>query len=217
MNGLAICCYARIEFKIGGANVTLSLQWYNRNCYAVTSLLCSNLYINMKVLLVIHLLVLLCAWLSESAIVGDASKINRQHLFYEEQSKILYELLEKECPGEVESRRNANDEEFSTILEVKKRLMNALEQKLINCRTEKNKTPSTTALATAKLTTTATSTTSPSQCLSATNLTDSWRMDHDGKNLKGRGPNAVSGWACDFRKSLQWFRFTGAAGKNNKS
>ena len=54
----------------------------------------------------------------------------------------------------------------------------------------------------------------PAECLSATNLTDSWRMDHDGKDLKGGGPNAQYGRACDFRKSLQWFRFTGAAGKN---
>ena len=58
----------------------------------------------------------------------------------------------------------------------------------------------------------------PAECLSATNLTDSWRMDHDGKGLKGGGPNAdFVGRACDFRKSLQWFRFTGAAGRNDKS
>ena len=58
----------------------------------------------------------------------------------------------------------------------------------------------------------------PAECLSATNLTDSWRIDHDGKDLRSGAPNADSrGWACDFRKSLQWFKFTGAAGKNNKS
>ena len=58
----------------------------------------------------------------------------------------------------------------------------------------------------------------PAECLSASNITDSWRIDHDGKNLRGSGPDAhPEEYACDFRKSLQWFRFTGAAGKNDKS
>ena len=58
----------------------------------------------------------------------------------------------------------------------------------------------------------------PAPCLSAATLTDSWRMDHDGKDLRGGGPKANAldrsdGYACDFRQDLQWFRFSGAAGK----
>ena len=53
----------------------------------------------------------------------------------------------------------------------------------------------------------------PSPCTSAHNLTESWRRDHDGMHLRGGGSNTIVGWACDFRKDLQWFRFTGSAGR----
>ena len=38
-------------------------------------------------------------------------------------------------------------------------------------------------------------------------------MDHDGSDLKAGGPSSYSGYACDFRNDLQWFRFSGSAGK----
>ena len=58
-----------------------------------------------------------------------------------------------------------------------------------------------------------TTTAVPQECLSARNLSESWRLDHSGSDIKGGGPNAQSGWACDLRKDFGWFRFVGAAGK----
>ena len=53
----------------------------------------------------------------------------------------------------------------------------------------------------------------PHQCVTATNLTQSWRTEYDGKALRGGGPDSYDGFACDLRSSLQWFRFVGEAGK----
>ncbi|XP_067952069.1 uncharacterized protein [Watersipora subatra] len=50
-------------------------------------------------------------------------------------------------------------------------------------------------------------------CQTATNLTRSWRMDHNGSDIRpGFGPHANDGYACDFHENLKWFRFTGEAG-----
>lgn len=49
-------------------------------------------------------------------------------------------------------------------------------------------------------------------CATATNLTESWRVDHTGADFKPHTANSDSGYACDFTKNLEWFRFTGAAG-----
>ena len=53
----------------------------------------------------------------------------------------------------------------------------------------------------------------PQECLTATNFTQHWRTDHEGRDLRGGGPHSVSGYACDLHKGLGWFRFTGLAGK----
>ena len=53
----------------------------------------------------------------------------------------------------------------------------------------------------------------PQKCLTATNFTQHWRTDHEGRDLRGGGPHSVSGYACDLHKDLGWFRFTGLAGK----
>ena len=53
----------------------------------------------------------------------------------------------------------------------------------------------------------------PEPCLFARNFTESWRLDHDGKQIKPGGPHSWNGYACDLHKDIQWFRFTGAAGK----
>lgn len=59
----------------------------------------------------------------------------------------------------------------------------------------------------------------PLECQTATNLTQSWRMEHNGGGIRGGGPNAYfntsgsnQGYACDLRRSLGWFRFAGPAG-----
>ena len=52
-----------------------------------------------------------------------------------------------------------------------------------------------------------------SPCITATNLSEEWRADHDASDIKGGGPNTKwPGYACDLRESLQWFRFNGGAG-----
>ena len=158
----------------------------------------------MKVLLVINLLLVTFTRLSDSAVIGD---IKEESLYYKNQIKILYQLLSAECPNKLKYKRDVSSATSISSLElrVQKIHYNMLLKELSECKNRKLK-PSVILTPT-------------TPCLSATNLTESWRMDHDGKDLRGGGPNAhsSSGRACDFRKSLQWFRFTGAAGKNNKS
>ena len=91
-------------------------------------------------------------------------------------------------------------------------------QKLIECKRENNdilaaELTDITATIDAAAETTTSSVLLPSQCLSATNLRDSWRIDHDGRNLKPGGLFSRNGYACDIRNRLQWFRLSGAAGK----
>ena len=53
----------------------------------------------------------------------------------------------------------------------------------------------------------------PKECLTATNFTQSWRLDHKGSDIRPGGPDANRiGWACEVRKDLQWFRFSGEGG-----
>ena len=56
----------------------------------------------------------------------------------------------------------------------------------------------------------------PEECLTATNLTEAWRMDHNGSGIQPRGftISTYQGYACDLNPALNWFRFTGEAGKN---
>ena len=166
----------------------------------------------MRVVLVINLLVVTCVLLSESATISDSALMNQELFVYKEQIRILYRLLAEECPDEVRVGRADDDDVALTDLEVQKLHYNGLLKRLNNCR-KINRMG--TLPATSTKTKPTTTKPLPAPCLSATNLTDSWRMDHEGKDLKGGGPNAWSdGQACDFRKSLQWFRFTGAAGEN---
>ena len=51
----------------------------------------------------------------------------------------------------------------------------------------------------------------PIQCINATNFTESWRTWHN-ISYKPNGPSSKDYYACDFRQTLQWFRFTGKAG-----
>lgn len=84
-------------------------------------------------------------------------------------------------------------------------------------------TPTTTTRTTKVATTTSTTTAAPVvteepqpiECQIAVNLTQSWRLEHRGQGLKGGGPGATDGYACDFYQTPQWFRFAGAAGKKN--
>ena len=52
----------------------------------------------------------------------------------------------------------------------------------------------------------------PKECLTATNLTQSWRLDHNGSHIRPDDPHSLLGYACDFYKELKWFRFSGNGG-----
>ena len=171
----------------------------------------------MRVLLVIILLAVVCLP-TQSAVIDSLSNVKQELFHVKNQIRIVYKLLVEECPEEVREKRAVHDDESATYFEINESYLKTLVESLIKCRKYKNLSTKllTTELITDQTTeSTTTSAPLPSQCLSATNLTDSWRMDHDGKDLKGGGPNAWSdGRACDFRQSLQWFRFAGSAGKN---
>lgn len=49
-------------------------------------------------------------------------------------------------------------------------------------------------------------------CSSAVELTESWRLDSEGSHYQPGGPRSSGGFACDHRKGLQWFRFSGKGG-----
>ena len=54
----------------------------------------------------------------------------------------------------------------------------------------------------------------PIQCQTAVNFTESWRLLHNGEDVRGGGAHSSSsGYACDIHEDTTWFRFTGAAGK----
>ena len=56
----------------------------------------------------------------------------------------------------------------------------------------------------------------PEECITATNLTEAWRIDHNSSGIQPRGftKSTYHGYACDLNPALNWFRFTGEAGKN---
>ena len=51
-------------------------------------------------------------------------------------------------------------------------------------------------------------------CYNALNLTGSWRLDHNGSNLKPGGPDSHKSYACDFREDMRgkWFRIADDGG-----
>ncbi|XP_067944635.1 uncharacterized protein [Watersipora subatra] len=53
----------------------------------------------------------------------------------------------------------------------------------------------------------------PVECRTAQNLSEYWRMEHHGGDIRPRlDPESEIGYACDLHESLEWFRFVGAAG-----
>mgnify|MGYP001795281781 FL=1 len=124
---------------------------------------------------------------------------------YKERVKLIYSLLDKECPG----WKNTNKQKRNVIgsldqLDVEKTLYNKLFDMLIKCRQTKNATS------------TMSSTLDPikaniEECNNAINFTQSWRLDHAGRDLRAGGYLSRNGYACDIY-TKEWFRFSGAAG-----
>ena len=169
---------------------------------------------------IIMLLLLIAVALIHVNVVSAIKYNNQQQeLFvYENKIKILHQILFSECPSYVEAKREIH-RDISVTLEVAKKLYIELEQDLIECRKSNSRvfnisttttTPSTTT--TTPSTTTTTVQPVPEECLIATNLTQSWRLDHKGSNIRPGGPHSDSGYACDLHKDLHWFRFSGDGG-----
>ena len=52
----------------------------------------------------------------------------------------------------------------------------------------------------------------PAACLSAINLTDSWRMDHSGSSIRPIAGKINDGTSRMIKQGRPWFRFSGSAG-----
>ena len=165
--------------------------------------------------------------------VVQSGIINKQTLetelnSYTDRVRIIYNLLAEECPDWRQHDLQKRNVMISTDhLDVEKRLYNELMDELIQCR-EKNR-PTTTERVTTSTTTTSTSTATstptvtptttttteqpdPIECHNVTNFTQHWRLEHRAQNLKPGGEHSFGDYACDYY-TLQWFRFTGAAGQ----
>lgn len=116
-----------------------------------------------------------------------------------------YQSLLEECPDML---RIANREIMegipATALSMETRVYQMLAEKLAECR-NKPATPQTTTLP-------ALLAPIPDECKTAINLTESWRKDRNGTQIKPIN----NGYSCDtgpmVNNGRPWFRFTGAAG-----
>ena len=136
--------------------------------------------------------------------------------YYAQQNKLAVEaLLTEGCPLPRRIRTVARSLKELQLLQ-KKQLYEELTNQLFMCkkiRTEGKTTttqPVSDAPTTKRLTTTVNPL--PQQCKSAINLTEYWRKDHFGHQIK-----PISGDSnCDSRDMVDqgnpWFKFTGAAG-----
>ena len=123
---------------------------------------------------------------------------------YKERVKIIYSLLDRECPG----WENINEQKRNAIgsldqLDVEKTLYNNLFDQLIKCRQTDKATTTTSTMDPIKA--------NVEECKNAMNFTESWRLDHAGRNLRAGGYLSRNGYACDIY-TKEWFRFSGAAG-----
>ena len=160
-----------------------------------------------------------------TASLYDASA-NRQLEQMKKLVDILHEkLISEECPDPEQQhyKRSVLDTSSDGIqLEAYKELYTHLVDLLIICRKAKQETTSST---TKTITTTPTDMTTPStttiptttppslpvECMNAINLTESWRLDHSGSDIRPIN----GGWNCDTRlinSGRPWFRFSGNAG-----
>lgn len=127
---------------------------------------------------------------------------------FKHRNKVLLDLLISEgCVDNLTSRVRRSVDKGQALLQVEKIVNGNLVDKLVTCRKTKsaaqnnNKQPPTTTTAPV-----------PSECVQALNLTEAWRMDHIGSNLRPvRGQENCD--PQDMEKAGRpWFRFTGAAG-----
>lgn len=163
----------------------------------------------------IILFVILSTFFDPSVTI-DSSALTRELAVYDQQIRILYDLITERCPGTKIDKRALTSDELSIQLVVKKAHFERLTKLLVVCKRVRLTTTPT-------MPTTVTTTTKrptvpvPAECKTATNLTEGWRLEHNGKKLR---PDTLhSDWqnfGCDFHKDLKWFRFSSFAGKSFK-
>ena len=171
--------------------------------------------------------------------------IQQQELYlYQVKLRSIHQLLPFECPGFTETKSDVSDGVSAKYqLEVARKSYETLLKNLLDClNVESQKTSNRSSLTSSSknltsfmakpmpnpttVAPTATSTNRPStktttvapqpaECLTATNLTQSWRLDHNGSHVKPNGSHSSNGYACDFHIDLQWFRFSGDGGKRS--
>ncbi|XP_067930443.1 oncoprotein-induced transcript 3 protein-like [Watersipora subatra] len=146
------------------------------------------------------------------------SFINSEDTLYVRHSarvRILHQLLQKECKTEQLQRvkRALSAEIKETKLFVEKVLYEQMVRMLIECRQSIAHPTAVHGTTLEPSTTTQLSTTTievvpqPLECQSARNLTEAWRMDHEGREMY---PNSIVN--CDNSLNQTWFRFIGEAG-----
>ena len=135
---------------------------------------------------------------------------------YEQQNDLMIELLFNEGCSFPPNRKIGRQFPNSNLikLNVQRELFSLLATALLSCQ---GRQTIQTTLPVQSTTTTPTATTTPipppTECQSAINLTEYWRKDHSGSNIRPINdyPN------CDIRDMLAsgypWFRFTGKISK----
>ena len=151
------------------------------------------------------------------AVIGESEALLLRQ--YQEEVRILQERLNTRCPDYTISVRPSTN--ILSAVEAEKAYVGLLQKDFDNCLRSGNK-PTTTPLIlrTTPITSASTTTkrspfkpsTVPIECLSAVDLNEPWRLDHSSGNHRPGGYKSSGGYACDQRKSLQWFRFSGAGG-----
>jgi len=152
---------------------------------------------------------LLALVLAFSSAIESHSEVNKsvELEFYIQQNMFVVKLLVSEgCM--VQQRHSGVQRTLDSIdvqLDVQKRFYSELIEQLSRCR---SKATTTTTSATPTSTTTIPQ---PPQCLSAINLTESWRKDHSDSGIRpiDGDPNCDT---IDMNVDRFWFRFSGAAG-----
>ena len=138
------------------------------------------------------LTLLVCVQLYECAVLTDGEE--KELKMFQGRVKLLQRLLRVHCSSSPELLRPTT--KFANTLAGERVFYSQLSAQLGYC----------------KLSQQISLMSKPSECLDATDLTESWRRDHNGGMNKPGGPNSLLNQTCDLRQSLQWFRFAGEAG-----
>lgn len=155
-----------------------------------------------------------------------SGSVSEELVAYKNRALQLQRFITRECPQLKEAHNLqilVDHASASQDLEIKKSTYKDLMNILIDCRAQQEE--KSTSIHTTSPTPTPTTThrsirTStqrlPGECMTARNLTESWRLDQKGSGIRPGGPHSNGGWACDlYRYDTRWFRFAGAAGNNN--